>query len=150
MAKAKAPGKTCKNCGKQFTPTRNWQEFHSKSCRDAYKREQELQDYVCAYCGLFAEHIDYIPPRDIRPMLKEMGLVEKYPVEDVRCCTNCRKILDDRDFFWTFKSRLEVIQDDLRDFLGDSDYVGTVDGVGSSNRDYVALMRRRLNYESKK
>lgn len=35
--------RTCKHCGKQFTPVTEWQEFHSDNCRQAYWRKQEKE-----------------------------------------------------------------------------------------------------------
>ena len=147
MALAKLPGKTCKNCGRKFTPTRTWQEFHSDACRDAFKREEERKDYVCAYCGLVGEYIDYIPPRDVRPAIRQMGIAEKYPVQDVRYCTDCRDILKSDKRSWLFDHRLEIVKLHLTTELVklEAEFYGRY-----SFEDLKAVLTLRLNYESKK
>ena len=79
-------GMKCQWCGKEFTPTKNWQKYCSPSCRVSANRKRQLKDinpeekktlirsFTCLKCGKVVNVYD---PKDNRFKF---------------CCAHCEKL----------------------------------------------------------
>jgi len=106
---------SCRYCAKEFTVSRQWQQYCSDRCRAQYwlesnprqKREAELG--ACYYCGATANSIDHVPPTSARTRLVDLGLQYKYPFKEVNACRECNSALGARGI-WTLAARKRYIK----------------------------------------
>ncbi len=105
---------TCGNCERQFSIQRPWQKFCSKECRQAAQQERLSEKYICAYCGLGGSCIDEIPPLELQPMFSKLGMLEKYPITSIHCCSECKLALQYKPL-WTFEQRKEYVKKWLKE-----------------------------------
>jgi hypothetical protein len=65
------------------------------------------------YCGLYADTIDHIPPRSVRPTLQSQGLADKYRFLEVHACKECNCLAGAHPP-WTLAGRKKLVKNKLR------------------------------------
>ncbi len=88
----------CQQCLETFAPSREWQVFCSKQCKNKYHNERRK----CFYCGYTATTKDHIYP--ISKRFPDVDYIERHRLqkrstyETVPACWECNKILGSQVF----------------------------------------------------
>lgn len=77
----------------------------------AFRRDPNIEP--CVYCGVAANSIDHVPPREAREGILAAGLGRRYPFFEVHACRECNSVLGSRGL-WTLTARREYIKRALR------------------------------------